>query len=258
MLSQPRKVILVSDLTSPSASGQASSSSLDVAVVEGEEMDGVRAGRGGALQLVLVDDHPLLIQALRALLAEGRGDIEIVGEATTARDAVSLVDACNPDLVVMDIMLPGQSGLIATREIRRLRPLCKILILTAVAEPTVALEALSAGATGFALKSQDLGELRGAIDTILSGKRYVAPAMKLQLEGGGLDGSWDGLSGLSPREKEIFDLIVAGYSNKRLAKTLFISVRTVETHRARINRKLGVHSTAELLRFATRHALLSL
>jgi DNA-binding NarL/FixJ family response regulator len=210
------------------------------------------------LHLLLVDDHPLLIKALRALLAEGRDDLDIVGEASTAREAVSLVETCDPDLVIMDIMLPGPSGLVATREIRRIRPDCKILILTAVAEPTMALEALSAGAAGFALKTQDLAELRVAIDTILSGRRYVAPAMKLKLEAGDLDNSWTGLSELSRREKEIFDLIVAGYSNKRLAKTLFISVRTVETHRARINRKLGVHSTAELLRFATRHALLSL
>jgi two-component system response regulator NreC len=210
------------------------------------------------LQLLLVDDHPLMVKALRALLAEGRDDLDIVGDASTAREAISLVESCDPDLVIMDIILPGQSGLVATREIRRIRPNCKILILTAVAEPTMALEALSAGAAGFALKNQDLAELRGAIDAILAGRRYVAPAMKLKLEAGDLDNSWTGLAELSRREKEIFDLIVAGYSNKRLAKTLFISVRTVETHRARINRKLGVHSTAELLRFATRHALLSL
>jgi DNA-binding NarL/FixJ family response regulator len=210
------------------------------------------------LDILLVDDHPLLIEAVRALLSEGRDDLEVVGVASTAREALSFLVERPADVVIMDVMMPGRGGLTATREIRRLRPECKVLILTAVAEPSLALEALAAGAAGFALKSQGLAELRGAIDTILSGTPYVAPAMKRELEASDLQNQWTGLEKLSRREKEIFDLIVAGYSNKRLAKTLFISERTVETHRTRINRKLGVHSTAELLRFATRHQLLSL
>jgi two-component system NarL family response regulator len=210
------------------------------------------------LQVLLVDDHPLLIDALRALLLERRDDLEIAGTASSTREALLFIETRRVGLVIMDIMLPGRSGLVATREIRRLDPECKILVLTAVAEPTLALEAISAGASGFALKSQSPAELRGAIDAVLSGTQYLAPAMKRQLETSDLESGFTGLGKLSRREKEIFDLVVAGYSNKKLAKTLFISERTVETHRTRINRKLGVHSTAELLRFATRHQMLSL
>ena len=209
------------------------------------------------MQIAVVDDHPLLLDAIRSLLAERRPEICVVGDAATARDAIALVRAQRPDVVLMDIFLPGQSGIAATREIRRVNPACKVLIFTALAEPGFAIEALSAGAAGYALKSQSLEELVVAIDDVSHGRRYLAPAVARALNENGNQRQWgDGFSALSPREKEIFDLVVAGYTNQQAAALLFISVKTVETHRTRISRKLCIHSTAELIRFAAHHHML--
>jgi DNA-binding NarL/FixJ family response regulator len=213
---------------------------------------------GGVLQIAVVDDHPFLREALRSLLGERRPDISVVGEAATAREAVVLVQALRPDVIVMDILLPGQNGIAATREVLRISPACKVLIFTALAEPGFAIEALSAGAVGYALKSQSLDELIVAIDDISHGRRYLAPAVARALNENGDKQRWgDGFSALSRREKEVFDLVVAGCTNRQTAAQLFISVKTVETHRTRINRKLCIHSTAELIRFAAHHQMLS-
>jgi DNA-binding NarL/FixJ family response regulator len=209
------------------------------------------------MQIAVVDDHPLLRDAIRCLLAD-RYAIDVVGEAATAREAVALVESRRPDLVVMDILLPGQSGIAATREVRRIHPACRVFIYTALGEPAFALEALAAGASGYALKNQSLEELVAAIDAVAHGKRYLAPAVERALREAGEQQRWDGgFSALSPREKDVFDLIVAGYTNQATAAQLFISVKTVETHRTRISRKLCVHSTGELIRFAARHKMLS-
>ena len=165
------------------------------------------------MRIAVVDDHPLLRDAIRSLLAERRPEISIVGDAATARDAIALVRARSPDVVLMDIFLPGQSGIAATREIRRVDPACKVLIFTALAEPGFAIEALSAGAAGYALKSQSLEELVVALDDVVHGKRYLAPDVERALKENGSQRRWgDGFSALSRREKEIFDLIVAGYT----------------------------------------------
>jgi two-component system response regulator NreC len=210
------------------------------------------------MNILLVDDHPILRVAVRDLLAHNRFDLTVVGETDNARDALALVEKHQPDVVVMDIVLPGQNGIVATREIHRIHPECQVLIFTTLAEPTFVVDALAAGATGYALKSQPIEELIAAIDDVARGKRYVAPAMAESLVKEGANGHGDrGLAALSPREKEVFDLVIAGYTNRRAAATLFISERTIETHRTRINRKLGAHSTAELIRFAARHNMLS-
>jgi two-component system response regulator NreC len=210
------------------------------------------------VNILLVDDHPILRIAVRELLSHTRFDLTIVGETDNMREALTLVDSVEPDLVVMDIVLPGQNGIVATREIRRRRPQCQVLIFTTLAEPTFVVDAFSAGAAGYALKSQRIEELIAAIDEVAAGRRYVAPAMASALAQESANGHGErGLAALSPREKEVFDLVIAGYTNRRAAATLFISERTIETHRTRINRKLGAHSTAELIRFAARHNMLS-
>jgi DNA-binding NarL/FixJ family response regulator len=210
------------------------------------------------VNIVLVDDHPILRVAVRDLLAHERIDLTVVGETDNMRDALRLVEEHQPDLVIMDVVLPGQNGIVATREIQRLRPQCRVLIFTTLAEPTFVVDALSAGAAGYALKNQPIEELIVAIDEVARGNRYLAPAMTDALAKGSANGVEErGLAALSPREKEVFDLVISGYTNRRAAATLFISERTIETHRTRINRKLGAHSTAELIRFAARHHMLS-
>ncbi|HVU51739.1 MAG TPA: response regulator transcription factor [Polyangia bacterium] len=210
------------------------------------------------MNILLVDDHPILRVAVRDLLTHNRFDLTIVAETDNMRDALALVERHQPDLVVMDIVLPGQNGIVATREIRRARPQCQVLIYTALAEPPFVVDAMAAGAAGYALKSQPIEELIAAIDDVMRGRRYLAPAMADALAKDGANGPGErGLAALSPREKEVFDLVIAGYTNRRAAATLFISERTIETHRTRINRKLGAHSTAELIRFAARHNMLS-
>jgi two-component system response regulator NreC len=206
------------------------------------------------LDIVLVDDHAILRHAIRGVLVGKYPDAHIAGEAATAREAVAIVEASNPDVVLMDIMLAGSSGIAATREIRRVRPTSRVLIYTAMVEPGFAIDALSAGAAGYALKTQSIDDLLGALTQVANGGRYLAPAIERALAERGAGAAWPGaLPTLSAREREIFDLVVAGYTNRRLSAELFISVKTVETHRSRINRKLGVHSTAQLVRYAALH-----
>jgi two-component system response regulator NreC len=199
----------------------------------------------------LVDDHPLLREAVREILVSRCPDAQVVGEADTAREAAMLVEAQEPDVVVLDIVLPRSNGLSALREIRRVRPACRVLVLTALKEPEFATDALAAGADGYAIKTQGIEELVFAISHVAAGNRYVAPSVEAAMHERGEAGRQpQALATLSAREREIFDLVVKGYTNERMSEELFISVKTVETHRSRINRKLGVHSTAQLVRYA--------
>jgi DNA-binding NarL/FixJ family response regulator len=212
------------------------------------------------VRILLIDDHTIFREALGALLVQRDPSIEIVGERSTARDGIRAVSELRPDLVLMDIMLGGTSGIAAVRELRRLEMQCRILVLTAIVEPGFVVDALSAGADGYALKEQTIDELLVAVQRVSRGVGYVAPRMERTLgQGRGLPAP--GLQGivasLSVREREVFELVVAGYTNQRISSELFISVKTVETHRTRINKKLRVHSTVELLRLAALHGLVS-
>jgi DNA-binding NarL/FixJ family response regulator len=212
------------------------------------------------VRILLVDDHTVFREALGALLVQRDPSLEIVGERATARDGIRAVSELNPDLVLMDIMLGGTSGIAAVRELRRLELQCRILVLTAIVEPGFVVDALSAGADGYALKEQPIDDVLLAIQRVSRGVGYVAPRMERTLSAGrglpapGLQGI---VASLSIREREVFELVVAGYTNQRISSELFISVKTVETHRTRINKKLRVHSTVELLRLAALHGLVS-
>jgi DNA-binding NarL/FixJ family response regulator len=215
---------------------------------------------GISLKVALVDDHQLFREGLRAVLAN-QPDLTVVGEASDAREAYTVVDTTQPDVVVLDVALPGVNGIAAARELTRREPRRKILVLSMhVGEDYVA-RALSAGATGYALKEQSAGELVEAIRAVARGQAYLSPRisrfvvedyLRLRRGEGGTAGP---LGALSAREKEVFDLLVRGFSNDGIAGQLCISVKTVETHRAHILRKLRVHSIAELIRFAARHGL---
>jgi DNA-binding NarL/FixJ family response regulator len=211
------------------------------------------------MQILLVEDHPVLREALRGLLVSRDPSIDVVAQVATAREAVAMVKTHRPDVVVMDLMLPGPNGVSATREIRRVAPKCRVLIFTAVTEPAFAADAFSAGAQGYALKTQGIEDLLQALGRVSRGERYVAPSLEHALldERAKPPPRAGILAALSAREREIFDLVVAGRTNRQVGADLFISVKTVETHRARINRKLGLHSTAQLIRLAALGGLVS-
>ena len=211
------------------------------------------------MRVMLVEDHAVFRTALRELFAKKEPTFEVVAEAATAQDAWRSAEEHRPDMTIMDLFLRGQSGLSATRELCRRQRGAKILILTAVDNACFVRESFAAGARGFALKEQTAEEIMGAMRVVAGGMRYLTPRFDPQLieEGKVESESEDGLFGrLSAREREIFDLVVAGHGNQQIANELFISIKTVETHRARINRKLGVHSGVELVRFAALHGRL--
>ena len=211
-----------------------------------------------SLRLVLIDDHHLFREGIRAVLA-GFPDITVVGEASDAREAYSVVDATKPDIVVLDLSLPGADGIAVTREITRRDRNCKVLILSMHLGHDYVLRALEAGAAGYASKDQPPEAVVEAIRAVARGETYLSPRIPRSILDEhmqrGQRPSVGPLDRLSPREREIFDLVVQGLSNQNVATELCISVKTVETHRANINRKLGVHSATELVRLAALHGL---
>ena len=210
------------------------------------------------MRVMLVEDHAVFRTALRELFATRDPSIEVVAEAATAQDSWRAADQHRPEVTIMDLFLRGESGVSATRELCRRQRGARVLILTAVDNPCFVREAFAAGARGYALKEQTADEIVAAVRVVAGGLRYLPPRFDPELLGNGKQPvQADGLFGqLSAREREIFDLVVAGHGNQRIASELFISIKTVETHRARINRKLGVHSGVELVRFAALHGRL--
>jgi two-component system, NarL family, response regulator NreC len=210
------------------------------------------------MRVMLVEDHAVFRTALRELFATREPSFEVVAEAATAQDAWRGAEQHRPDITIMDLFLRGESGISATRELCRRNRSTRVLILTAVDNPCFVREAFAAGARGYALKEQTADEIVAAVRVVADGLRYLPPRFDPELLGSVKQAAQqDGLFGqLSAREREIFDLVVAGHGNQRIASELFISIKTVETHRARINRKLGVHSGVELVRFAALHGRL--
>ncbi|MBZ0235307.1 MAG: response regulator transcription factor [Deltaproteobacteria bacterium] len=217
---------------------------------------GTRASSEGsaAIRVALIDDHALFREGLR-LLFERRTSIEVVGEAATARAAIELGRATVIDVALLDVSLPESGGAAVTHELRRLQPACAVLALSMHEAPARVAEMLRAGATGYAFKTQDPDALVSAVECVHRGNRYLAPG----LVPADLDALLDGktpLGSLSPREREVFDLLVRGLTNDRIGAELFIAPRTVETHRQHIMSKLHVHSIVELVRLAAREGLL--
>jgi DNA-binding NarL/FixJ family response regulator len=207
------------------------------------------------IHLILLDDHPLFREGLRAVLDMDR-DFVVLGEASDARTALALVEEKRPDVAIADVSLPSTSGIEFARDVTRQSPETRVLVLTMHAKPELASEAFEAGAKGYALKTELPSSIMDAIRIVARGELYLSPSIPRSV----LDGrrsSLDPLAGLSPREREIFALVVRGFSNENVARELEISVKTVQTHRAKINQKLGLHSTGELVRFAALRGLIS-
>jgi DNA-binding NarL/FixJ family response regulator len=208
------------------------------------------------MRIILVDDHQSFRESLRLALSQ-HDDITVLADAATGREACALVEKHQPDLAVLDLTLPDTDGISLVRELRRRGFSTPVLILTMHQTPLFVRDALEAGAHGYALKEQPLSEVIEAMRAVSNGVRYLPPSVGALPDGPGRKGaSFGGLESLSRREREIFALVVQGRASTEIARLLSISLKTVETHRSHINRKLGVHSGAELVRLAAVAGLL--
>jgi DNA-binding NarL/FixJ family response regulator len=204
------------------------------------------------LKILLVDDHALVRRGFRRML-EDESSFQVVGEASDGLEAVTRAEELRPDVVVMDCALPQINGVEATRRILAKLPDTAVLMLSMHSEDTLIRQALAAGARGYILKNAMDLDLVSAIKKVAEGKMVVDPQIKLD---GSMKGERD--TGLTPRELEILQHIVAGKSNKEIATDLKLSVNTVSVHRANIMDALGIHKTAELVVYAIRNGLVIL
>ena len=212
-------------------------------------------------RIVIAEDHTILREGLRALLSV-EPQFDVVGEAEDGRAAVRLCEDLVPDLVLMDLSMPRMHGFEAIKEIKRQRPDVKIIALTVHKTDEYILATLQAGADGYVLKDATHSELVMAIGNVLKGKRYLSPGISEKVIEGYLEGketlrtrsAWDTLT---RREREILKLIAEGYKNKEVADYLYISLKTVEKHRANLMKKLDLHNAAELTAFAVDKGLVA-
>ena len=212
------------------------------------------------IRVFLVDDHALFRDGLRALLA-GCEDMEVVGEAGDGQEAVARVPGARPDVVLMDIAMPGLGGLEATLALRRLYPPARILVLTQYESREYVTRFLKAGAAGYVLKKAAGPELIAAIRAVAAGQAVLHPSVTAEVIEGYLKGSRPGpgeaaYESLTERERQVLKLIAEGQTSKEIAGALDISVKTVVTHRTNLMQKLGLHNRAELVKYAVRLGLI--
>jgi DNA-binding NarL/FixJ family response regulator len=207
--------------------------------------------------ILIADDHRLLREGLRALLE--REGFQVVAEADNGRSAVQLAKKLKPDIVITDIAMPDLNGVEVTKQISAEAPRSKVLALSMHTESRFVLGVLEAGASGYLLKDAAFEELSIAIKAVLKGQIYLSPAITgvVVRQSVGATGSKPGTDGsmLSKREREVLQLIAEGKSTKQIAATLYVSVKTVETHRKQIMDKLDIHSVAGLTKYAVREGL---
>lgn len=203
-------------------------------------------------RIIIVDDHPMVAEGIEALL-EGYDDIEVLATLSNGEEAVNAAQTMAPDVVLMDLNMPRVNGLAATEMILETAPDTKVLILSMHDTPEYISSALNHGAMGYVLKDVQTDEIKLAVDTVMSGKQYLCTGAQYSIEP--KDDNEDRES-LTNREQSILLELAQGRSNKEVARKLDISVRTVETHRRNIKRKLGISSTAGLTRYAMEHGML--
>lgn len=213
------------------------------------------------IRVLLVEDHTIVRKGLRSLL-DGEAGIEVIGEAEDGREAIKKVQQLLPDVVLMDITMPALSGLEATRQIKKRFPEIKVLILTMHAAGEYIFQILRAGASGYVVKQAAPAELVSAIQAVHRGESFLSPSISRkvieeyirQAEAVAEKDSYDQLT---PREREVLQLVAEGRSNREIAKLLHVSIKTVETHRAHLMNKLDIHSTAELTQYAIRKGVIT-
>jgi two-component system response regulator NreC len=212
------------------------------------------------IRVLIADDHAVVREGIKLVLAR-EPDIEVVGEAANGREAVELIEARRPDVVVMDLSMPEMGGIEATKRIKERWPDVHVLALTMHEEESYVFQLLKAGASGYVLKRAAAQDLTQAIRAAARGEAFLYPSVAKsvlqdylrRLERGEDRERFDGLT---EREREVLTLIAEGLSNQEIAQRLYISVKTVQTHRTHIMEKLGLHNRAELVRYAIRKGLI--
>jgi two-component system response regulator NreC len=209
-----------------------------------------------SIRVLIVDDHAVVRSGLRRVL-EAEDDIEVVGEAGDMRGAVFEARAQKPDVVLMDVVMPGPTGIEATPAVLKEAPETKVLVLSMQDDPQYVREAFSAGASGYVLKEAADAEVVDAVREVSGGGRYVHPALGARLVAADAEErARADEDPLSDREREVLRLLALGHTNQEIAEMLYLSVRTVETHRAHIMQKLRLSTRAELVRYAIEQGFL--
>jgi DNA-binding NarL/FixJ family response regulator len=214
------------------------------------------------VKLLVADDHKIFRQGIKKLLEE-ESDLQVVGEAADGREAIKKATELKPDVILMDIAMANLNGLQATRQIKKVLPDTKVIMVTMHKNEEYVLQSFQAGASGYILKEGAVEELVSAIRTIHQDKSFLSPTISKTLidaylrkmETGKTETPFDLLT---DREREVLQLIAEGYTNREVAKSLFISVKTVEAHRAHIMQKLNIHEIAKLVKYAIQKGLVDL
>jgi DNA-binding NarL/FixJ family response regulator len=211
------------------------------------------------ITIVLADDHRVVRQGLRAVL-EAEPNLRVIGEAGNGLDVIRLVERLHPDVVVLDLMMPGLNGLEVTRQIRKRSPKTHVVILSMHKDESYVIEALKNGAAGYVLKDSSAEELVKAVHEAAADRHYLSPplsdsAIEAYVQRA-TAAATDPYSSLTEREREVLQLAAEGHTNAEIGKRLFISPRTVEVHRANMMQKLGLRNQTELIRYALRRGIL--
>jgi DNA-binding NarL/FixJ family response regulator len=208
------------------------------------------------IRVLIVDDHPVVRSGLKSLL-EAEDDIEAVGEAGTMQEAVFRTRSLKPDVVLMDVVMPGGSGIEATPAVLKEAPEAKVLILSMQDDPSYVRESFAAGASGYVLKEAADEEVVTAVREVAAGGNYVHPSLGAKMVAADAEERRRAEADpLTEREREVLRLLALGHTNQEIAGELFLSVRTVETHRAHIMQKLRLQTRAELVRYAREQGML--
>ncbi len=211
------------------------------------------------IRVLIAEDHLMVRAGIRALL-EKAGDIHVLGEASNGQEAAELVEKLSPDVLIMDIMMPRLNGIQAAENIRKSNPATRILLLSMYSDQALIYQALQSGVKGYVLKSSVSDELLQAVRTVAAGNTYLSSqvseiVVETAAQAHALGQDREPLSNLSPREKEILQLIAEEHTSGEIARLLFISEKTVEKHRASLMEKLGVRNLAGLVRIAVKYRL---
>lgn len=212
-----------------------------------------------AVTILLADDHHVMRQGLRMLL-EAQEDFRVVAEAGDGLEAVKLAERLKPHVLIVDLMMPGINGLEVARQVSHHSPQTRIIVLSMYGHEPYVLEALRNGAVGYVLKDADAAELLRAVHEVVAGRRYLSPPLSEHAIEAYLQKAQDAVldiyETLTTREREVLQLAAEGRTNADIAAVLYVSPRTVETHRAHLMRKLGLHTQAELIRYALKRGIL--